>query len=437
MLHQPTRWIFDLVFRTAIVVVWLRLMAPVAAAQSAAPVDHRLRVFLDCQDEVCDQDFTRRYLTYIDFVRDRTVADIHILVTYRSTAAGGREYEVHLTGDAGPFVGTSLTLRVVTDVATTDDVVRHQLGDLFKAALAPFVAQTPDAAGQAIAFQPPATAAPTVSGANDPWNHWVFTTSLNGTNFGEQTYRSGNLTVYAAGNRVTERWKLNNILSYSRASSLFKIEGVPDVKSLQSGLSFDTLVGRSVSEHWSIGADATIASSSFLNETLYGRAGPLIEYDLFPYDESSTRQAIFQYGAGIRSYRYTDETIFLKTQETLGDQLLRASVTFRRPWGTASFGSEYAVLLPKTDKYHVTGFGNLDLRVAQGLSFRVGGSVSSVHDQIYLAREGASIDEILLRQRQLATSYSYVVTFGVQYTFGSIFNSIVNPRFLGVSAAGY
>jgi hypothetical protein len=265
----------------------------------------------------------------------------------------------------------------------------------------------------------------------------VFTTSVSGTNFGEQTYRSANLTVYAAGNRVTERWKLDNILSYSRASSLFKIEGVPDVKSLQSGLSFDTLVGRSVSEHWSVGADATIATSSFLNETRYGRMGPLLEYDLFPYDESSTRQAIFQYGAGIRSYEYTDQTIFLKTHETFGDQLLRASVTFRRPWGTLSLGSEYAVLLPQTEKYHVTGFGNVDLRVAKGLSVRLGGSLSSVHDQVYLARQGASLDEILLRQRQLATSYSYVVTFGLQYTFGSIFNSIVNPRFIGVSAAGY
>jgi hypothetical protein len=29
------------------------------------------------------------------------------------------------------------------------------------------------------------------------------------------------------------------------------------------------------------------------------------------------------------------------------------------------------------------------------------------------------------------------VTFGVTYTFGSIFNSIVNPRFLWVSGAGY
>jgi hypothetical protein len=77
--------------------------------------------------------------------------------------------------------------------------------------------------------------------------------------------------------------------------------------------------------------------------------------------------------------------------------------------------------VPKTDEYHVTRFGNLDLRIAKGLSSRVIGSLSSVHGHIYLAREGASLDDILLRQRQLATSYSYVVTFGVTYTFGSIF----------------
>jgi hypothetical protein len=40
-----------------------------------------------------------------------------------------------------------------------------------------------------------------------------------------------------------------------------------------------------------------------------------------------------------------------------------------------------------------------------------------------------------VRQRQLATSYSYSVYFGVSYTFGSIFNNVVNPRF-GSSGGG-
>ncbi len=37
----------------------------------------------------------------------------------------------------------------------------------------------------------------------------------------------------------------------------------------------------------------------------------------------------------------------------------------------------------------------------------------------------------LLRQRQLLTGYQYFFNFGFGYSFGSIFNNIVNPRFGG------
>ena len=46
-------------------------------------------------------------------------------------------------------------------------------------------------------------------------------------------------------------------------------------------------------------------------------------------------------------------------------------------------------------------------------------------------RDGATTEEVLLRQRQLATGYQYFVNFGVSYSFGSILNNIVNPRFGG------
>ena len=43
----------------------------------------------------------------------------------------------------------------------------------------------------------------------------------------------------------------------------------------------------------------------------------------------------------------------------------------------------------------------------------------------------ASTEEVLLRQRQLRTSFSYSTNFGFSYQFGSIFNNVVNPRFGG------
>jgi hypothetical protein len=61
----------------------------------------------------------------------------------------------------------------------------------------------------------------------------------------------------------------------------------------------------------------------------------------------------------------------------------------------------------------------------------VWGSVQRTRDQLYLPREGATPEEILVRQQQLATGYRYSMSFNISYQFGSIFNNVVNPRFGG------
>jgi hypothetical protein len=54
-----------------------------------------------------------------------------------------------------------------------------------------------------------------------------------------------------------------------------------------------------------------------------------------------------------------------------------------------------------------------------------------VRNQIALARGALTQEEILLRQRELATDYRYFVSGGISYRFGSIFNNVVNTRFTG------
>jgi hypothetical protein len=55
--------------------------------------------------------------------------------------------------------------------------------------------------------------------------------------------------------------------------------------------------------------------------------------------------------------------------------------------------------------------------------------VSLIHDQLSLPRAGANKEEILLQIKQIETNYSYNVNLGLSYTFGSIYNNVVNPRF--------
>ncbi len=42
---------------------------------------------------------------------------------------------------------------------------------------------------------------------------------------------------------------------------------------------------------------------------------------------------------------------------------------------------------------------------------------------------GAPPEQILLKKKELETQYSYYSQVGLTYTFGSIYNNVVNPRF--------
>ena len=78
----------------------------------------------------------------------------------------------------------------------------------------------------------------------------------------------------------------------------------------------------------------------------------------------------------------------------------------------------------------------LSVRITRGLNFNVNGGYSRVRDQLSLLKGGLSDEDILLRLKQLKTSYYYYTSVGLSYTFGSKFNNVVNPRFNFVGGGG-
>ena len=92
-----------------------------AVAQQPAPSANRLRVFLDCDE--CDSDYVRREIEFIDYVRDRTEADLHILVTTQETASGGEEWVFKFIG-LGRFNGLNDELKYTSLQTSTDDEER-------------------------------------------------------------------------------------------------------------------------------------------------------------------------------------------------------------------------------------------------------------------------------------------------------------------------
>lgn len=156
---------------------------------------------------------------------------------------------------------------------------------------------------------------------------------------------------------------------------------------------------------------------------------PALEYDIFPYSESTRRQLRILYRAGYNYVTYVDSTIYDKTRETLWQQSLTAAYEVVQKWGSVNVTLSYSNYLHDLSKDNISLDGFIELRIAKGLSVSFGGGASIIHDQLALVKGGASTQEVLLRRKELATQYRYFTFFGFTYTFGSIYNNVVNPRF--------
>ncbi len=86
--------------------------------------------------------------------------------------------------------------------------------------------------------------------------------------------------------------------------------------------------------------------------------------------------------------------------------------------------------------FHDTSINNFEInpsfniRIIRGLSVSLSGRYRIINDQLSLeAQIDPSDPDNIIRGTQRPTSYDYSISFGLSYTFGSIYNNIVNPRF--------
>jgi hypothetical protein len=150
---------------------------------------------------------------------------------------------------------------------------------------------------------------------------------------------------------------------------------------------------------------------------------------VYPYAQSTRRQLTLQYGVTPLYADYTDTTIYNKTRETTVRQSLTAALSVTQPWGSANVSLTGSHLLQDFKQNRAVLFGSVNLRLVKGLSLNVYGNVQRIHDQRALPAAGATPSEILLRRRELLTSYSYYTYISLSYRFGSTLNNVVNPRF--------
>jgi hypothetical protein len=399
--------------------------APAAAAPQASA--SALEVFLDCNSFYCDFDFFRTEINWVNWVRDRQVADVHVLVSTQSTGAGGTEFTMAFIG-LRTFAGAVDTLKYVSKPAATQDEVRRGLAQVLKTGLVRFVARTSAAERLRISFEG-AEGQQAAKPQHDPWNFWVFRASMNGFGNGSSSNRFINGFGSFSANRVTEAWKTNLSLNGSYDESRFELSEGDRFTAIQRNYSVDALQVKSLGDHWSAGLTGGLFSSTYSNQKRVVRLSPAVEYDVFPYKESTRRQLRFQYSIGPVHYDYDDTTIYNKVKETRVQQSATISLSMRQPWGTVSVSGSHRDFVNDPTQRNESIGGSISWRIVKGLNFNIGGNYSQVHDQIYLPKAGATDQEILVRVQELSTNYRYFVNFGLSYTFGSIFNNVVNPRF--------
>jgi len=416
----------------------------VAVLDSTVLQSQAIRVFLDCQGRIrgCDRDFIVTDVNFVNWMRDRFDADVQILVS-GLTNGGGTENTITFIGRR-KFEGMADTLVLNTLPNDPDDRIRRELARVFKLGLARYVAKSPIASRIQMAYVAPfGQQQQQASAANlkDKWNLWTYTTNFNAFVRAEDQQQSINGSLSLSANRATEAWKLNFSLSGNVNEQRFEIPATATrpaftVTNEQRTYNANSLIVRSLSSHWSAGMKLGAGYSDFLNQDLALRAQPAIEYNLFPWSEQTRRQLTFLYNVGPNYYNYQRTTVFDRDSETRFSQQATASYVARQSWGSSNISLDWLNYLHDFNRHALTLSGNVDLRLGRGFSLNIGGSAARINDQIYLPRAGNTEEEILLQRQALQTGFRITTNIGIRYTFGSIYNTIVNQRFSSLGASG-
>lgn len=390
--------------------------ADIEALKKTAP-----RVFIDC--DYCDIEYIKTEITFVNYVRDRKEAQVHVLITVQSTGAGGIEYSMAFSGQQ-EFVGMDDVQKFISNQTQTSDEIRQGQVRVLKMGLMRYVAKTPIGEKVAIVFQEKVKPTSVI----DKWNFWVFSLSARTSMSGQKSTGYDYFSGSASANRVTPEWKIRTSVYTSRSEDRFTYED-QTISSVSRSKSFSGLVVKSLNEHWSVGAYLSASSSTYSNIKFSLQPAPAIEYNVFPYSQSTRRQFSFLYKLNYQMVKYTEETIYNKQSEHLWNESLVITFILKEKWGSISTSLEGAHYFHDFKKNHAALSGEISLRLLKGLSFEAYGSYSMIHDQLSLPKGQASIEQILLRRTILETNYSYYLGVGLSYTFGSIYSNVVNPRF--------
>ncbi|NBC67032.1 MAG: hypothetical protein GVY07_15420, partial [Bacteroidetes bacterium] len=249
-----------------IVLCWFSAAVGPAAAQEIdvdMETPTRVALFLDC-DFYCDDTFIRQEMPYVDHVRDREVANVHVLVTREDTGSGGEARTVDVIGlDIFDGLNFSTVFNAAADA--TDAEERDGFLRTLEAVLVPYLMQTPMRDRLRVDISPSeVNNAEQTKTTEDPWNHWTIVIYGDGSADFESQQRSFDTRYGIFVSRVTEEWKLQLRPFFNYNYDRFeRDEGTITSSARRDG--FTSYAIRSISPHWSVGAYGDVLTSTFSN----------------------------------------------------------------------------------------------------------------------------------------------------------------------------
>jgi len=393
------------------------------ATTPAQDSTNTINVFLDCR-RTCDEGHVRNEIQFVNYVRSEEDSDVHLLITSQRTGNGGEEFILDFIV-RNEALGSDRSLTYFSAESDTRDERRSELNNYISRGLFPYLADKPISNQLTIYHE--ITDDPQSGQGLDKWDYWVFDINADTDLEGEESEKELSLRGRISAERITPEWKFELEVEQDYDRQTFRDDG-SERTFTREDREAELLLVKSLGDHWSAGISAEARRSTRNNYLLLLEGSPAIEYSVFPYEEFTSRQITFTYRLTAGYYDYEEMTVYGELEESLMQQQLSSRIEFTQPWGEFETRINASAFLNDFDRKRLDTRMQLDFRIYRGFSVYISGEYALINDQLSLPAGGITDEEQLLNLREQSTSYSYEMRFGLQFSFGSIFNNVVNPR---------
>ena len=174
---------------TLIFIILLLPAGPLQAQQQDTIKKDAPNVYLDCP--FCNsqqRNHIKRELDYVNYMRDRKDADVHIMITREGAANGGHRFSLYIIGQRD-YSHMGDTLRFNVGPQASEEQTRQKALHALRNGMAPYLLKTPLWENMSVQY----SGEEETEGVKDKWNYWVFEIAADGRVNGEESNRGNDV----------------------------------------------------------------------------------------------------------------------------------------------------------------------------------------------------------------------------------------------------